>query len=141
MRQKRREMISTEEKMDSLSVHDAVFVGYLLVPRFLHVRIEYDEPAFVDAEMVRVAANLLKRLLGALVPKIAKLYLDGVLAAPEENAEIEGPFPRAISRMISLRKASIAVVLPHCRYAWITKYCSLRMSDTTSGRRSVAESM
>ena len=48
---------------------------------------------------------------------------------------------RSPPALISLRRASIAVVLPHCLCAWMTKYCSLRMSDTTSGSRSVAESM
>ena len=48
---------------------------------------------------------------------------------------------RSVPELISLRSASMAVVLPHCLCAWITKYCFLRMSDTISGRRSVAESM
>ena len=52
--------------MDGFSVHDAVFVGYLLVPRLGHVRVEHDEPAFFDAEMVGVAANLREGLSGLL---------------------------------------------------------------------------
>ena len=43
---------SAEEEVDRLSVHDAVLVGYLLVPRLRHVRIEHDEPAFSDAKTV-----------------------------------------------------------------------------------------
>ena len=33
--------------MDRISIHDAVFVRYLLVPRLRHVKIEYDKPALV----------------------------------------------------------------------------------------------
>ena len=80
---------SAEEEMDRLAVNNAVLVGYLLVPRLRHVGIEHDEPTFVDVEVVGVAANLQKRLLGTLVPEIAELDLDGVLPATKKNTEIE----------------------------------------------------
>ena len=43
--------------------------------------------------------------------------------------------------LISSISARNAVVLPHCRGAWTTKYCSFLMSDQTSGSLSEAGSM